>query len=189
MNDGKREAERFYSKATKDFDRWFYSQPKGRQSAMRADGVLPYREMKAAEYVFPVNTMSESAVVTPLHDPNDDAGSETFYAREKVEEFTRRLLKTLEYSHSPEVRLHFELVRLVLRDAEAMTNDALSRQFGMTRAGINFRVQRIRQLLSGHKPTPTPVKESPKGGGKPRVASHRGQKTRTSPRISRGDKK
>lgn len=151
MNDGKREAERFYSKATKDFDRWFYSQPKGRQSAMRADGVLPYREMKAAEYVFPVNTMSESAVVTPLHDPNDDAGSETFYAREKVEEFTRRLLKTLEYSHSPEVRLHFELVRLVLRDAEAMTNDALSRQFGMTRAGINFRVQRIRQLLSGEK--------------------------------------
>ena len=204
-----REAERFYTKATRDFDAWFYSQPKQKQAAMRLDGVLPYREMKANEYVFPVNTTSDSAVITPLYDPSDKVDSDTFYSREKVEEFTRRLLRTLEYSHSDEVRLHFELIRLVLRDSEAMTNDALAKRFNMTRAGINFRVQRIRQVISGGKdgkscvsrkmPQNThenrgktasnPIKESPKGGVKPRVATHPGKKLRVSPRISRGAKK
>jgi len=197
-NPSKREAERFYSQATRDFDKWFYAQSRDKQEAMRRDGVIPYREMKANEYVFPVNTMSDSAVITPLYDPSDKVDSDTFYSREKVEEYTRRLLRTLEYSHSEEVRLHFELIRLVLRDSEAMTNDALAKRFNMTRAGINFRVQRIRQVLSCGKDgkytvstkmlqntqenrgkmASNPVKESPKGGVKPRVAAHRGKNTR-----------
>lgn len=164
MSSEKRDAERFYRKATTDFDKWFYAQAKGRQEEMRRDGVIPYCEMKADEYVFPVNTRSETTVITSIHDANDTAGEETFYSREKVEEFTRRLLMTLEYSHSAEVRLHFELIRLVLRDSRAMTNDELAKHYGMTRAGINFRVQRIRQLISGAKQVPNDALNAKKHG-------------------------
>lgn len=164
MSIEKREAERFYRKATTDFDRWFYAQGKGKQEEMRREGVIPYCEMKADEYVFPVNTRSETTVITSIHDPNDTAAEETFYSREKVEEFTRRLLMTLEYSHSAEVRLHFELIRLVLRDSRAMTNDELAKHYHMTRAGINFRVQRIRQLITGAKQVPNDALNAKKHG-------------------------
>lgn len=164
MSEGKREAEKFYRRATGEFDRWFYSQSKARQDEMRREGVIPYVEMKADEYVFPVNTFSETTVITPIYDPNETAGQETFYSREKVEEFTRRLLMTLEYSHSAEVRLHFQLIRLVLRDSRAMTNDQLAKHYGMTRAGINFRVQRIRQLINGEKKPSKSAKNEEKHG-------------------------
>jgi hypothetical protein len=175
-NPSKKEAERFYRKATDEFDRWFYSHTKERQDEMRRDGVLPYAEMKADEYVFPVNTFSETTVITPIYDPNEKAGQETFYSREKVEEFTRRLLMTLEYSHSAEVRLHFQLIRLVLRDSRAMTNDQLAKLYGMTRAGINFRVQRIRQLICGAK-RPSKSEKNEEKHGKCILDTQRTQKT------------
>lgn len=151
MTEGDCEAGRFYSNARKTFDRWFYSHDKGTQEEMRRKGILPYREMKVNDYVFPVNTESQKAVIKPIIDPTDSNDEETFYSRDRVAEFTRRLLDTLAYSHSPEVRLHFQLIKLALRDAGAMTNEQLARLNGMTRAGINFRVQHIRGILAGEK--------------------------------------
>ncbi len=165
----KQESERWFTKARSDFDRWFFSFSKAEQMAMRAKGILPYSEMKSDEYIFPVNTESAKAVCTPIYDPSDPTDSDTFYSRERVEEFTRRILDTLEYSHSPEVRLHFQLLRIVLRDHRAMDGESLAKLFGMTRAGINFRVQKIRETLFGcEKRGIAPAKESPRGGGKPR---------------------
>ncbi|MFN9110839.1 MAG: hypothetical protein ACK5XN_12290, partial [Bacteroidota bacterium] len=117
-----------------------------------------------------------------VHDPSkEEARTEhdTFYSREKVAEFTARLLDTLATSPSRDVRLHLELVRIALRDAKAMTNEALARHYRLTRAAVNLRVQKLRRALTGPK-------ESFLGGGKPRVAPHRGQKTRVSAGERRG---
>lgn len=177
----RRECERFYSKAVRDFDRWFFSLPKDRQASLRESGVRPYREDNCKHYVFPVNSESTSAVVFSPWDPKDKTEHDTFYSREKVEEFTRRLLDTLGYSLDPRVRLHFLIVKLALRMPDAIDGKRVAKLFGITKAGVSFRVQRMRQILAG-----TPHKESPKGGGKPRVASHRGQKTRVSPGFPKG---
>lgn len=146
----KQDSERWYGKATKDFDRWFYSLPKRDQDTMRAQGVLPYREMLKGRFVMEYDNERPIAM---FDSENETANSETFYSREKVGEFVRRLLGTLERSHSPDVRLHFQLIRIVLRDPKAMDGEQLGRLFRMTRAGINHRVQKIREELFGEEKT------------------------------------
>lgn len=142
----KQDSERWYGKATKDFDRWFYSLPKRDQDTMRSQGVLPYREMPTGRFVMEYDNERPIAM---FDSENESANSETFYSREKVGDFVRRLLGTLERSHSPDVRLHFQLIRIVLRDPKAMDGEQLGRLFRMTRAGINHRVQKIREELFG----------------------------------------
>ena len=145
----RRECERFYSKAVRDFDRWFFSLTKDRQAALRESGVRPYREDVCKHYVFPVNSESTTAVVFSPWDPNDDKDNDTFYSREKVEEFTRRLLDTLSYSLDPRVRLHFLIVKIALRMPDAIDGKRVAKLFGITKAGVSFRVQRMRQILAG----------------------------------------
>ena len=184
-----REYERLHNKSVKEFDQWFYKLPKAQQDELRSKNVLPYAEQLSDPYVF--NYDEENRNNTVLDSTNDSANDETFYSREKVEEYTRRLLETLEYSHSPEVRLHFQMVRIALRDHRAMSGEVLAKLYGMTRAGINFRVQRIREIMTG-KPrklsgkVDTPTRKSTLRGGKPRVASHPGKKLRKNPRFSKG---
>jgi hypothetical protein len=189
----KREAERFYTKAVKDFDRWFFSLTKDRQASLRDAGVKPYRELRCKHYVYPVNTKSETQVIVTPWDAKDSTEHDTFYSREKVEEFTRRLMDTLGYSLDPRVRLHFLLVKLALKMPDAIDGKRVAKLFGITKAGVSFRVQRMRAIMAGETPEQKGVsgqnrgaKESPKGGGTSRVASHPGQKTRVSSRNPRG---
>ena len=148
----KREAERFYTKAVKDFDRWFFSLTKDRQASLRDAGVKPYRELRCKHYVYPVNTKSETQVIVTPWDAKDSTEHDTFYSREKVEEFTRRLMDTLGYSLDPRVRLHFLLVKLALKMPDAIDGKRVAKLFGITKAGVSFRVQRMRAIMAGETP-------------------------------------
>jgi hypothetical protein len=152
----KREAERFYTKAVKEFDRWFFSLTKDRQASLRDAGVKPYREMRCKHYVYPVNTKSETQVIVTPWDAKDSTEHDTFYSREKVEEFTRRLMDTLGYSLDPRVRLHFLLVKLALKMPDAIDGKRVAKLFGITKAGVSFRVQRMRAILSGNSTNEKP---------------------------------
>jgi hypothetical protein len=143
----KSEAEKQYREGADRFDSWFHSLPKGEQKRLRDGGVLPYAEQPKPEYVFQPQPNHPVFV----HDPSkEEARTEhdTFYSREKVAEFTARLLDTLATSPSRDVRLHLELVRIALRDAKAMTNEALARHYRLTRAAVNLRVQKLRRALT-----------------------------------------
>ena len=158
----KREAERFYTKAVKEFDRWFFSLTKDKQAALREAGVKPYRELRCKHYVYPVNTKSETQVIVTPWDAKDSTEHDTFYSREKVEEFVRRLLDTLGYSLDPRVRLHFLLVKLALKMPDAIDGTRVAKLFGITKAGVSFRVQRMRSILSGNSTNEKPNGETRK---------------------------
>lgn len=194
----KREAESFYSKATRDFDKWFFSLPKEQQTTLRESGVKPYAELKCRHYVIEFDPEHNNGdTPLPWDEPTPD-NSETFYSRDKVQEIVRRLLDAIGYSLDPRVRLHFLLIKLALRMPDAVDGKRVARLFGITKAGVSFRVQRIREILqnggetqqnAGKKGHATPVKESPGHVGTSRVASHRGQKTRVSWGKPRGARK
>lgn len=177
----KRECEQFYSKATREFDRWFFSLPKYKQASLRESGVRPYREDKCRHYIIEFDAEHNGGATCLPWDAPGPNDSETFYSREKVQEIVRRLLDTLGYSLDPRVRLHFLLVKLALKMPDAIDGKRVAKLFGITKAGVSFRVQRMRAIMAG-----IPPKESLLGGVNSRVAPHRGQKTRISPRFSKG---
>ena len=146
----KSEAERQYREGAQSFDDWFRSLPKRDQDELRRQNVLPYSEQPKPDYVFQPQPNHPAF----HHDPSKEeprVEHDTFYSREKVAEFTARLLDTLAVSPSKEVRLHLELVKIALRHSSAMTNAQLAKHYRLTRAAVNLRVQKLRRALNPRK--------------------------------------
>lgn len=132
-------------KAQKDFDTWFFSQPKKSQADLRAQGVIPYREMPDPRRKLAPLFEKSSKFVT--HDTAQHEEQAQFISRDRVLDLVRAILKSMSTSASPEVRLHFELVRMALRMDDAMRGEDLGRLYNLGRAGINYRVQQMRESI------------------------------------------
>lgn len=146
----KSEAERQYREGAARFDKWFDSLPVAERKRLRDGGVLPYREQAKPEYVF--NVQGSHPVFS--HDPFNEkprTEEETFISRDKVLELIGRMLETFSVSHSKEVRLHVELLKIAMRYHGAMSGVELARMYRLTRAAVNLRVQKIRRVLEPSK--------------------------------------
>ena len=132
-------------KAQKDFDAWFFGLPKKSQADLRAQGVIPYREMPDPRRKLAPLFEKSSKFVT--HDTAQHEEQAQFISRDRVLDLVRAILKSMSTSASPEVRLHFELVRMALRMEDAMRGEDLGRLYNLGRAGINYRVQQMRESI------------------------------------------
>lgn len=143
-----RESSAWEEKAQRDFDRWFFAQSKDKQDVMREQGINPYREMgDPRRGLAPLFEKSYYFGYTQGDSAHTEA--ETFVSREKVAELVGRILATLAVSTSPEVRLHVELLKVALRTHDALNGEQLGKLYDLGRAGINYRVQRMREVLEG----------------------------------------
>ena len=189
------------TKEQREFDNWFFKQSFVKQAECRSLGIIPYREQPQERFSFPIFANAKCFAYDPW-DVELRSEEDTFVSRERLREIISKILLTLERSPERSVRLHVELLRLVLRTPDAMTNGELCSQYpDITRQGIHYRVQEMRRILFGKKEkkvkarAPSPVKESPRPPPSRRVASHRGKKmeaTPTKPALlakSRGSRK
>jgi hypothetical protein len=133
------------AKAQRDFDKWFFSLSKTSQDAMRKQGVIPYREMPDPRRKLAPLFERSSKFVT--QDNNNHEEQSQFISRERVVDVVKAILRSMSTSSSPEVRLHFELVRMALRMDDAMRGEDLGRLYNLGRAGINYRVQQMREII------------------------------------------
>jgi len=181
------ESSEWEAKAQRDFDKWFFAKPKDEQAVMRERGIKPYCEHgDPRQGLAPLYEKSNYFGFT--EGDKNHTESDTFISRDKVADIVNRILSTLSTSTSPEVRLHVELIKISLQTIDALNGEELGKLYGLTRAGVNYRVQRIRDTLYGKKVKKAPSKESPTGGVSQRVAAHRRKKTETSckkPKIAR----
>jgi len=175
------------TKEQREFDNWFFKQPFVKQAECRSLGIIPYREQPQERFSFPIFANAKCFAYDPW-DVEMRSEEDTFVSRERLREIISKILLTLERSPERSVRLHVELLRLVLRTPDAMTNGELCSQYpDITRQGIHYRVQEMRRILFGKKARKvkarqdTPSKESPKTPTVSRVATHRGKKTEATP--------
>ena len=175
------ESGEFSERAQREFDKWFFSLPRQEQDRLRSEGVEPYREQgdprRRLCQIF--ENSNAFAYETPSAVRNE---TETFYSREKVLDILHAVLTSLACSADAQVRLHYELVKAALRMHDAKDGATIGKAYGVTRAGINYRVQKMRasletalQTLHGAEPSP-PGKESPRPPRPKRRVPHRGKK-------------
>lgn len=184
-----RESEIWEAGAKAAFDKWFFSQTKEQQKLLRSRGVIPYREI--GDERKDLRPIFEKAKIFIHHDKPERVESESFYSREAVRDAVSAILNSMSVSPYPDVRIHFELVKAALRTSDALNGEQLGLLLDLTRAGVNARVQRMRQVLGlalqeAKKAAKPPGKESPDRGGCKRVAQHRAVKMRTPPDKARG---
>lgn len=178
------ESNDFEVKAQRDFDKWFFGKTKAEQAVMRERGIKPYCELgDPRQGLAPLYEKSNYFGFT--EGDTNHAEQETFISRDKVSDIVGRILSTLSTSTSPEVRLHVELIKISLQTIDALNGEELGKLYGLTRAGVNYRVQRIRDTLYGKKPKKAPGKESFQGGGINRMALHSERKMRVPPKKPR----
>ena len=175
------------TKEQREFDNWFFKQTFVKQAECRSLGIIPYREQPQERFSFPIFANAKCFAYDPW-DVELRSEEDTFVSRERLREIISKILLTLERSPERSVRLHVELLRLVLRTPDAMTNGEMCSQYpDITRQGIHYRVQEMRRILFGNKTrkvkgrAPAPVKESPKTPTPKRVATHRGKKIEATP--------
>lgn len=181
------ESSEWEAKAQRDFDKWFFGKTKVEQAVMRERGIKPYCEHgDPRQGLAPL--YEKSNYFGFIEGDKAHAEQETFISRDKVSDIVGRILSTLSTSTSPEVRLHVELIKISLQTIDALNGEELGKLYGLTRAGVNYRVQRIRDTLYGKKARKAPSKESFQGGVGQRVAPHREKETQTfckKPKIAR----
>ena len=168
----------------KRFDKWFYSLPAIQQDKLREEGVVPYKEARSPDHVFPVY---ERASIW-LYDPREDetrTETESFISRETVGRIVHDVVDLMGYTTDPTTLRHWELMRAVLRVPGHLNGPQLAKLFGISKQGISMkakqmlaRVDRRLAIARGLAPDPTvasptpPAKESPKPPTPRRVAGH-----------------
>jgi hypothetical protein len=141
------------TKEQREFDNWFFKQTFVKQAECRSLGIIPYREQPQERFSFPIFANAKCFAYDPW-DVEMRSEEDTFVSRERLREIISKILLTLERSPERSVRLHVELLRLVLRTPDAMTNGELCSQYpDITRQGIHYRVQEMRRILFGKKPS------------------------------------
>jgi hypothetical protein len=141
------------TKEQREFDNWFFKQTFVKQAECRSLGIIPYREQPQERFSFPIFANAKCFAYDPW-DVELRSEEDTFVSRERLREIISKILLTLERSPERSVRLHVELLRLVLRTPDAMTNGELCSQYpDITRQGIHYRVQEMRRILFGKKPS------------------------------------
>lgn len=186
------ESDKWESEAKAGFDKWFFSQTKEQQKLLRSRGIIPYREIGDERKDF--RPLFEKSKMFIHHDNPERVEKESFYSRDSMRQAVSAIINSMSVSPHPQVRLHFELVKAALKTSDALNGEQLGSLLNLTRAGVNARVQRMRQVLGmalkdeqeGQIP---PCKESPMEGGGKRVAQHRERKMRTPPAKPRGARK
>ena len=139
------------TKEQREFDSWFFKQSFVKQAECRSLGIIPYREQPQERFSFPIFANAKCFAYDPW-DVELRSEEDTFVSRERLREIISKILLTLERSPERSVRLHVELLRLVLRTPDAMTNGEMCSQYpDITRQGIHYRVQEMRRILFGNK--------------------------------------
>jgi hypothetical protein len=153
----------------KRFDKWFYSLPAIQQDKLREEGVVPYKEARSPDHVFPVY---ERASIW-LYDPREDetrTETESFISRETVGRIVHDVVDLMGYTTDPTTLRHWELMRAVLRVPGHLNGPQLAKLFGISKQGISMkakqmlaRVDRRLAIARGLAPDPSISPPMPPG--------------------------
>ena len=125
------------------YDKYFYSLAKTEQQKMRDAGCGPYKEMALPRHSFPVYENSNDFGVCDPRKEADKVVEETWVTGERVSEIIRDVLAMLGSSTDDAVRHHWELVKIVLQMPDALTENELANQMGLTKQAISVRAKKI----------------------------------------------
>ena len=110
---------------------------------MRDAGCGPYKEMALPRHSFPVYENSNDFGVCDPRKEADKVVEETWVTGERVSEIIRDVLAMLGSSTDDAVRHHWELVKIVLQMPDALTENELANQMGLTKQAISVRAKKI----------------------------------------------
>ena len=125
------------------YDKYFFSLAQTEQQKMRDAGCGPYREMALPRHSFPVYENSLDFGVCDPRKEADKVTEETWVTGERVAEIIRDVLAMLGSPTDDAVRHHWELVKIVMQMPDALTENELANQMGLTKQAISVRAKKI----------------------------------------------
>jgi hypothetical protein len=172
----------------RDFDDWFYAQPKASQDKFRANGVLPYCEQRSDDQVFEIKPNHPAWATQP--EEGGRVETERFICESELRHRMGELFRILDRFADGRMRLHLLFIRTMLGEDTGTNVTRLCKQYGMTKQAAAYRARMMRRALGSlaigrsvwklgkatrsclvrrKKPGPRggvhPGKESPKRGG------------------------
>jgi hypothetical protein len=130
----------------RDFDLWFYKLTKHEQDRWRAKGILPYAEQPVAGNVFPI---IPNHPLWPTVDQAPDEQTEecSFISEHELRGRLVELFRILDRFADGTMHLHLVFIRTLLGENTGVNLAQLSRQFGLTKQAVFWRVRQIRQAM------------------------------------------